>query len=139
MENKEIIDQLENIASKQDFAASSAELVALWASSGAGIEILDPILQFMEEHPSIDYGAPGALVHFAERYFDKGYEEKLMNSIRRKPMRLTIWMLNRVINGTKAPDIKRHFIAAMEEAKLNQFTDSITLQQINRFLERITI
>ena len=29
----------------------------------------EAILRFMEKHPSVDYGAIGALVHFVERYY----------------------------------------------------------------------
>jgi hypothetical protein len=49
MTAEEISDQLERIASNQDFPAHSAELVDSWRSVGAGAEAVDPILRFMEE------------------------------------------------------------------------------------------
>jgi len=63
---------------------------------------LSRFCDFMEEHPEIDYGTPGPLVHFLERFYKKGYEEQLVLSIRRKPTCHTIWMLNRLINGARA-------------------------------------
>ena len=70
--------------------------------------------------------------------YGKGYEDRLVESVRRKPTAHTIWMLNRVINGTKVPKRKRHFLAAMEQARLNPLVDQDTLQLVNRFLERLS-
>jgi hypothetical protein len=39
-------------------------VVDAWTVAGAGPEAVEPIPRFMEAHPSIDYGVPGALVHF---------------------------------------------------------------------------
>src|SRR5258706_1872315 len=99
MASKEISDQLEAIASAEDFATSSAELTEAWSSTQVGIECVGPILRFMEEHPGLDYGMPGPLVHFIEEFYLKGYEERLIESVARKPTMLTVWMLNRVLNG----------------------------------------
>ena len=137
MTAKEITGELERIVLKQDFAACSAELVDVLSAAGAGIETIDPILRFMEDHPSINYGAPGALVHFLERYYRKGYEEKLVDSVRRKPTRTTVWMLNRIINGTQIIEIKRQLIEVMEAINSNPLADQITLQQAKHFLERL--
>ena len=49
------------------------------------ITLVEKILLFMEEHPDIDYGMPGPLVHYVERYFLRGYEQLLYDSIKRKP------------------------------------------------------
>src|SRR5574338_93795 len=100
MTAKDIRDQLLRISTADDFAARSAELTDVWSSAGAGLETVEPVLQFMEEYPAIDFGMPGALVHFVERFYRKGYEEKLVESVQRKPTSVTVWMLNRVINGT---------------------------------------
>jgi hypothetical protein len=92
----------------------------------------------MEDHPSIEYGTPGALVHFVERFYGKGYEDKLVESVKRKPTLSTVWMLNRLINGTKVPDTKRLLVATLKQARLNPLADRNTVQRIDRFVERIS-
>lgn len=134
----EITDQLQRIASADDFAARSAELTDAWSSAGASLETVEPILRFIEDHPAIDFGMPGPLVHFVERFYGKGYEQKLIESLQRKPTLPTAWMLNRVINGTKSPDEKQRLVATMKHARLNALADQVTVQRINRFLERLS-
>jgi hypothetical protein len=138
MTHQEITDQLDRIASANDFPAQSAELTAAWFSAGIGIESVEPVLRFMERYPTINFGAPGPLVHFVERFYASGYEERLTESIYRKPTPLTIWMLNRIINATKLHDIKDRLIALMENARRNPLADQKSLEMIDRFLERLS-
>jgi hypothetical protein len=99
MTPQEITDQLRRIASSEDFASRSEELTQDWVSSGVGLEAVEPILLFMEENPGLDYGMPGALVHFVEGFYGKGYENRLIESVERRPIWHTIWMLNRVLRA----------------------------------------
>jgi hypothetical protein len=85
MTNQNITEQLQRIVSSDDFANSSAELTEAWSSKGIGVESVDPILEFMEAFPDLHYGIPGALVHFVEEFYQKGYEERLIKSMNRKP------------------------------------------------------
>jgi hypothetical protein len=64
-------------------------------------DAIEPILRLMECYPDVHYGNPGSLVHFIEKYHKKGYEEKLIESLFRKPTVHTLWMLNRLINGSE--------------------------------------
>ena len=68
-----------------------------------------PILKLIENNPAIDFGNPGPLVHFLETFYKKGYEEKLVESLKRQPTKHTVWMLNRIINGSEK-EIKNYFI-----------------------------
>src|SRR5579872_2035699 len=129
--NKKISEQLLKIVSSDDFPSSSAELAEAWSTAAVGVETVDPILEFMEAHPNLDYGMPGALVHFVEEFYQKGYEERLVKSINRKPTMLTVWMLNRVINGTHEPTTKKHLISTMRQAVSNPNADRQTLERIN--------
>lgn len=138
MTESDITDPLETIASSDDFPARSAELVEGWLERGAGVEVVPPVLRFMERHPSIDYGTPGALVHFVERFRGKGYEEGLLDSVRRRPTAATVWMLNRLINGTTAPDARRRLVASMQEAARNPLADEQGRARAASFLERLT-
>src|SRR5215469_979883 len=113
MTPEEISHQLESIADLDDFEWQSNALVEQWESSNVGFEAVEPILRFMEEHSSIEFGTPGALVHFVEKFYKKGYDEKLLESISRKPTLHTAWMLNRLINGAKEFAEKRRLVVAM--------------------------
>ncbi|HEV3103676.1 MAG TPA: hypothetical protein VG426_15220 [Candidatus Dormibacteraeota bacterium] len=130
--------QLEGIASSDDFVARSSELVDAWSSAGAGVEIVDTVLSFVERHPNVDVGSPGPLVHLAERFYGNGYERKLLDSIERKPMPLTAWMLNRIINGTKTLSDRSDLIEAMRRIIVHPLADDATRQMAGRFVERAT-
>jgi hypothetical protein len=81
----------------------------------AGLDAVETILMFMEKHPEIDFGGPGSLVHFVERFFRKGYEPLLLASIARCPTDHTRFMLHRLINGTEA-EAERNRLSAILEA-----------------------
>jgi hypothetical protein len=55
----------------------------------------------MERLDQSDLGSPGPLVHTIEAC--TGYEPFLAESLRRKPSRLSVWMVNRILN-THPPD-----------------------------------
>lgn len=137
MNQQEIIDQLERISLGPNFELLSAELTDAWSSAGAGVETVEPTLRFIEDHPNIEYGTPGPLVHFVERFYQHGYEERLLESVLRKPTAPTVWMLNRVINGTKEPEVRRRLVAAMEAARVNPLADQNARQMADRFVEKL--
>ena len=33
-----------------------------------------PILELIANHPEVDFGSPGELVHFVEKFYHQGYE-----------------------------------------------------------------
>lgn len=43
---------------------------------------------------------PGEIVHTLETYYKKGLKQELLMSLERKPTFYTVWMLNRILNGT---------------------------------------
>lgn len=141
MTAREITEQLERIVSVDidNFPFHSSELVDRWTSDGVGFEAVEPILQFMENHPDVDLGTPGALVHFSEKFYRHGYEEKLLESISRRPASHTIWMLNRLINGVKVPATRQRYVDAMIRAKSHPLVDPDDLDEINRLLKRLGI
>jgi hypothetical protein len=106
---------------------------------GVGLEAVVPVLRFMEDHPAVDFGSPGALVHFVERFYGKGYEDLLVESIRRKPTAHTAWMLNRLINGTKEPNLRQRRIALMRHARQHSLADNTAMEAIDDFLERLLL
>jgi hypothetical protein len=64
--------------------------------------VFPEIFRLMERLSDSDLGSPGPLVHTMEEHIGC-YEGSLVASIRRKPTRLTVWMVNRILNGS-APE-----------------------------------
>jgi hypothetical protein len=85
MTSQEIKKQLDGKISGDGFAVLSYELTDAWSAANVGLEAVEPILQFMEDHEELDYGMPGPLSHFIEKFYRKGYEPKLLQSVKRKP------------------------------------------------------
>ena len=138
MTPQEIADELLTISASTDFVRGSYELADRLAADGGGIETVEPILRFMEDHPLIDFGTPGPLVHYLEGFYGNGYEERLIESINRKPTGHTVWMLNRIINGTEEATRKRLLIQTMAEAGKHQLADPSTSRQIAHFMSRLS-
>jgi hypothetical protein len=122
-------------------ALASTEFPALcdsWIVAGAGFETVEPVLRFMEDNASLDFGTPGPLVHFVERFYGDAYVTLLLESIARKPTEHTVWMLNRVINGTEADPARRErLVHAMEQACRHPLADSAAVNSATRFLKRL--
>jgi hypothetical protein len=137
MTSKELTEQLEAIVSADDFVSSTAGLTEAWSAANVSVESVEPILRFMEEHPELEYGMPGPLVHFIEDFYLKGYVERLIESVGRKPTMLTVWMLNRVLNGTKEPAKRQALVLAMRQAASSPKTDRATFKRTQDFLERL--
>ncbi|MBK1884707.1 hypothetical protein JIN85_20010 [Luteolibacter pohnpeiensis] len=54
----------------------------------------------MERLPDSELGTPGPLVHTLENHIGS-YERLLAASVRRKPTDLSVWMVNRILNGSE--------------------------------------
>lgn len=135
--NDMIQQQLENLAVSSDFSSHLEQLTAEWSISAPNLDTIETILQFMENHPTLDFGMPGPLVHFMEKFYHTGYEHKLMESVRRKPTTHTTWMVNRILNGSNSAPERQTFIDLLKESQTHPLADTDTLQYIQRFLARL--
>ena len=54
----------------------------------------------IERMPVTELGTPGPLVHTLERLRGH-YEHELVESVKRQPANLSVWMVNRILNGTR--------------------------------------
>lgn len=103
-----------------DFEYQSGQLTEKWKNDVNGAEAVEPILRFMESHPDVEYGTPGALVDFVETF--SGYEQKLVQSVERQPTPHTVGMLNRSINGNRRDPKKRPaLLETLKRVLENQF------------------
>ena len=96
-------------------------------------DLVAPISDFISKHPEVDFGSPGYLVHFVERFYHQGYEDLLMEVVGKKPILHNIWMLHRCCNDND-PNLVRQIQALVGELKKDKTLDS----QVRTMIEDLT-
>jgi hypothetical protein len=126
----ELINKLNDAVLNDDFIDVAEDVTEELEERSDAFEAVEPILRLMESNPNVDFGKPGALVHYVEKFYKNGYEEKLVESLTRKPIKHTVWMLNRIINGSQG-DRKEYFIKVLDKVISfpNLDTDVVSLAQ----------
>jgi hypothetical protein len=132
-------NQLLKATEASDFLLEATSVTESLKGEGAGLESVSVILKFMEDHPVFDFGAPGPLAHFVETFYGQGYEAELLASIARKPTSHTVWLLNRVINGTKQTADRERLINALRQAESHPASDPQAKHQAEHFLRRLSL
>ena len=92
----------------------------------------EDVFRFMERLEACDLGSPGPLVHALESI--GGYEDALFASLSRKPTPLTLWMLNRIINGAAGAD-KAELIQKLQACADHDKASEMARQEARDFLE----
>ena len=101
-----IIQKMEaGMQDREDFETVMMDCMEEIEENYNQLDSVQPLLRLMERHPLTDFGSPGPIVHFVERFYKKGYEEELLLSLKRIPTLHTVWMLNRLINGTDQAEV----------------------------------
>lgn len=126
-------DELIEAISSEDFYATE-EVLEKVGQDDDSIEYVSALLKFMEEKPDLDYGVPGPVVRYVERYFLKGYEQLLFESLTRKPTMHTFWMLNRILNSPKLAD-KDNYLSLLSNIVSDDLVDEAVRADAGRFLE----
>lgn len=82
--------------------------------------VIQEIFMIFEKYPQFHFGIPGSLTHYVESFYKQGdtYEKELMASLNRTPTELTLFMLNRLINGTEDKVKKSMYTRERERIKL---------------------
>lgn len=116
MDNRlvKLINKLNNAILDDDFVVVAEEVADDIEERSDTFDTVEPILKLMENNPDVDFGKPGSLVHYVEKFYKNGYEEKLLESLTRKPIKHTDWMLNRIINGCEG-DSKKYFLTVLDK------------------------
>ena len=114
IELSKLINKIEQSITSDEFVDISYDIVEEIENREDASEAIEPILLLIERNPNVDFGRPGPLVHFVEGFYKNGYEEKLVESLERFPTKHTVWMLNRIINGSEG-DSKKYFLNVLED------------------------
>lgn len=126
-----IIGKMENEIDKDNFIEVMDDCIQNIEESNIGIEAVEPLLQLMERHPLSDFGTPGSIVHFVEKFYKKGYEQLLISSVKRRPTMHTVWMLNRIKNGE---DEQRRYIEILNDIVHNKDIEKEIRESAQDFL-----
>ena len=132
---KSLIQSLYDNIKKEDFIDFAEDIVGeLKDLDENAVQAIAPILQLFENYPDIDYGMPGPLVHFLESFYKNGYENKLIESIKRKPTLHTLWMLNRIINSVNEEE-KLNYISILKSVAESPKVDASVQAEARHYLD----
>lgn len=90
--------------------------------------LMDPLFRILEENSDFDFGMPGQIVHALEKHYKKGLEEELFKSLNRKPTFYTLWMLNRILNGTSDAKEKECYMEMLKSILKMEIPDYLKKQ-----------
>ena len=130
-------NELKKAVLNENFYETEEVIIQIESTDNSSNEIfnyIESILLLMEENPDLDYGEPGPLVHFMEKYYRKGYEERLVDSIKRRPTMQTVWMINRIINDPKLLN-KQDYLDVLSSVANYDSIDKVVKDEINSFLD----
>ena len=96
---EEIIERLEEYLGSEEFEYEAENCMEELDESGEGINAVLPLLRFLERHPMADISMTSAVVRYMEQFYGRGYENILMDSVRRRPTVHTVRMLGRLRNA----------------------------------------
>ena len=99
VEMENVIKKLEQYIKDDEVTYEFDDAIEELEQLDLGLSSVESLLGFMEKHPFTDFGMPGEIVHYMERFYRHGYEELLVKSIERRPTIHTLFMMNRLING----------------------------------------
>lgn len=106
-------------------------------NEGRGLEAVDVILRFIEENPTLDFGPPGPLLHYIEKFYRRGYEAQLLASLGRRPTVPTISLLNRLVNGTNESMERGRLIQALRSTETHPLSQIDVKRLAAQYLERL--
>lgn len=94
---------------------------------------LPALFGLLERHSQCDLGAPGPIVHEIEAI--GGHVSELLASIRRFPVDLTVWMVNRLLNSDLEPPIREALLNALRDVAMNEAVTEQVRESARQFLE----
>ncbi|MGB8353302.1 MAG: hypothetical protein WCD79_05405 [Chthoniobacteraceae bacterium] len=92
------------------------------------------LFDVMERMPDSDLGTPGPLVHTLESMPGR-YESELVESLRRRPVVLSIWMVNRILNAAVDMEQRQFYINLLGDAVAHPEASELVRDQALHFIQ----
>lgn len=97
------------------------------------LEFTERLSLSTEIDPRYDLGTPGPIVHTLEKIPD--YEKYLIESVKRFPTPLTVWMVNRILNSTEKNIDRERWLDVLRKISNDQNVNEITRREAQGFLD----
>ena len=123
----EIIDTIDD-SNINDLDALCEDIIELNNEGWDTAILMDPLFRILEKNSDFDFGMPGQIVHTLEKHYKKGLEQELFKSLNRKPTFYTLWMLNRILNGTSDPKEKEGYMEMLRSILQMEIPDYLKKQ-----------
>lgn len=132
MTKEEIITKLQNAAKENEEYYMDDDVIDAINEYPEPFELVEPILDIIGTHPTVEFGMPGNLVHFVELFYKHGYEELLVSSVRKNPTAHNIWMVHRCFNDVNNPK-REVFVELMNDLKDDPSVSMDIKKEIDEF------
>jgi hypothetical protein len=98
--------------------------------------VIPAMFSLMERCVGADLGSPGPLVHCIESVGSEHYLAHLLDSLRRQPTYLTVWMVNRILNSEVPQTQRKQLLNSLEAVVENPAATPTAVEQAKWCLER---
>jgi len=92
------------------------------------------IFAVMERMPDTHMGTPGPLVHTLEQMSGL-YERELVESIKRQPADLSVWMVNRILNAERDQEQRQFYMDLLRFAAEHPKASDFVRQEVDSFIQ----
>ena len=97
--------------------------------------VIPAIFSLIERFPEAYLGTPGPLVHSIESLGIDRYESLLVESVRRQPAELNVWMVNRILNTALPAQHRQVLLDLMRSVLVHPKCPPRIVKLTERFLD----
>jgi hypothetical protein len=97
--------------------------------------VVPSMFSVIERCGEADLGSPGPLVHCIESLGYEQYLSQLVDSVRRKPTYLNVWMVNRILNAGIPDDHRQQLLGLLRSVSTNPAASASVAEVANGFLQ----
>ena len=126
-------NKLINAIVNEDFDETHKILTDIYNDDN-GKMCVEFLITFIMENSDVDYGMPGPVVHFIEKYPIDFYVEFLLKAIKTRPNETLLWMLNRIINSPFVTGKKDYLEILKSTSERNDIAE-VTKEVAKRFYD----
>jgi hypothetical protein len=97
--------------------------------------VVPSMFSVIERCGEADLGSPGPLVHCIESLGYEQYLPQLVDSVRRKPTYLNVWMVNRILNAAIPDHHRQQILGLLRGVSTNPAASASVAEQANGLLQ----